>query len=97
MISIQNIKEWSKTHPMGKGKRTCIHNEVVEMSIVGGASGLYGDFEDDFEIAIFDKSTKDFVTKYFFPDNGDDVVGYISSEDLESVVNKIFQSGFQVR
>jgi hypothetical protein len=97
MITIQNIREWSKPHSIGGGRRTCIYNDAVEMSIVGGATGLYGDFENDFEIAIFDRSIKDFVTKYFFPENGDDVVGYLPSEDLESVVNKIFQSGFQVR
>lgn len=97
MITIQQIQDWSKPHAVSGGKRTNIYNDAVELSIVGGASGLYGDFKDDFEIAIIDRVSKEFVTKYFLPDANDDVVGYLPSDELESLVNKIFHSGFQVR
>lgn len=97
MITIEDIKNWSKPHSLGGGKRTNIYNDVVEISIVGGVSGLYGDFETDFEIALIDRGSKEFVTKYFLPDAGDDVVGYLPSDELEGLVNKIFHSGFQVR
>lgn len=97
MITIQQIQDWSKPHPVSGGKRTNIYNDAVELSIVGGASGLYGDFKDDFEIAIIDRNSKEFVTKYFLPDANDDVVGHLPSDELESLANKIFHSGFQVR
>ena len=97
MITIQQIQDWSKPHPVSGGKRTNIYNDAVELSIVGGASGLYGDFKDDFEIAIIDRNSKEFGTKYFLPDANDDVVGYLPSDELESLANKIFHSGFQVR
>ncbi len=97
MITIAKIIEWSKPHSLSGGKKTNIFNDAIELSIVGGASGLYGDFEEDFEIAIIDKSTSEFVTKYFFPSHGDDVVGYLPADELEGLVNKIFHSGFQVR
>ena len=97
MITIEDIKNWSKPHTLSGGKRTNIYNDVVELSIVGGMSGLYGDFETDFEIALIDRSSKEFVTKYFLPDASDDVVGYLPSDELESLANKIFHSGFQVR
>ena len=96
MITIKQIIDWSKPHgPIG-GRRTCIRNSAVELSIVGGVQGLYGDFEETFEIALIDTASHNFVTKYFFPDNNDDVVAYLSSDELESLANKIFHSGFQV-
>ena len=49
MITIENIIEWAKPHPLDGGKMTRIHNDEIEFSIVGGRSGLYGDFENDFD------------------------------------------------
>lgn len=99
MITIEDIKKWSKPHPIGDGGRmTNIFNNKYELSIVGGAKGLYGDFDETFEVAIFDSKDRNFVTMYFFPENGDDVVGYMKAENLEELVNSIFRkNGFQVR
>lgn len=99
MITIEDIKSWSKPHPNGDGGRmTNIFNNKYELSIVGGAKGLYGDFDETFEVAIFDSKDRNFVTMYFFPENGDDVVGYMKAENLEELVNSIFRNnGFQVR
>ena len=75
MITIDYIKKHSKPHDVSGGRRINLYNDKYVLSIVGGAQGLYGDFEEDFEIAIIDPTTKDFITKLFIPENGDDVVG----------------------
>jgi hypothetical protein len=96
MITIDNIIEWAKPHPLDGGKMTRIHNDEIEFSIVGGRSGLYGDFENDFEVAVIDRKNGEFVTKFFKPELSDDVIGYMKKEDLEEFVNQIFKKGFQV-
>ena len=96
MITAENIIEWSKPHPLEGGKMTRIYNDEIEFSIVGGRSGLYGDFENDFEVAIIDKKTGDFVTKFFYPEGNDDVIGYMKSEDVVKLVNQVLGKGFQV-
>ena len=99
MITIQNIKDWSKPHSIGLGaRRTRIANNAIEFSIVGGGTGLYGDFENTFELAIFDVESGDFMTRFFYPEVGDDVIPYMSGEDLEKLVNKLIKDkDFQVR
>lgn len=96
MITIENIIEWSKPHPLDGGRMTRIHNDEIEFSIVGGRSGLYGDFKDDFEVAVIDKKNGEFVTRFFKPELSDDVIGYMKKEDLEEFVNQILKKGFQV-
>ena len=99
MITIQNIIEFSKEHPSLKnGRITRIGNSNVEFSIVGGTLGLYGDFINNFEVAIFDKENNEFITKFFYPDALDDVIPYMPKEDLETLINKVLRSNdFQVR
>ena len=96
MITVENIIEWSKPHPLDGGKMTRIYNDEIEFSIVGGRSGLYGDFENDFEVAVIDRKNGEFVTRFFKPELSDDVIGYMKKEDLEEFVNQIFKKGFQV-
>lgn len=97
MITIDFIKKNSQRHGVSGGRRTSLCNAKYTLSIVGGAQGLYGDFEDDFEIAIIDPTTKEFITKLFIPENGDDVVGYMKAEDVENIANTLFKEGsFQV-
>lgn len=96
MITIKNIIEWSKPHPLDGGKMTRLYNDEIEFSIVGGRSGLYGDFENDFEVAIIDKKSGDFITKFFYPEGSDDVIGYMKLEDVEKLVNQVLGKGFQV-
>jgi len=99
MITIQNIIEFSKEHPsLRNGRVTQIGNNNVGFSIVGGTSGLYGDFINNFEVAIFDKKNNEFITKFFYPETNDDVIGYMSGKDLEVLINKVLRSNdFQVR
>lgn len=97
MITLENIIEWSKPHQLVGGKMTRIYNSEIEASIVGGRSGLYGDFEKDFELGILDRQTGEFVTKFFYPEGNDEVIGYMKAEDLLGLLNRIFGKGFQVR
>jgi hypothetical protein len=99
MITVQFIIDNSKPHSLSVegARQTRIYNENLEASIVGGASGLYGDFKNDFELAIFDRMSGEFVTKFFLPDNSDDVVPYMEGETLTKFLNEVFHSGFQVR
>ena len=96
MITIQDIIKGSKDHSIPGGKITRLENEQIIISIVGGASGLYGDFEKDFEVAVIDKQTGDFMTKFFYPEANDDVIGYMDGEKLEEFVNQILRKNFQV-
>jgi hypothetical protein len=97
MITVENIIEWSKPHPLDGGKMTRIYNNEIEFSIVGGRSGLYGDFENDFEVAILDRKTGDFRTRFFKPELSDDVVGYMPKNDVVEFLNQILGKSFQVR
>jgi hypothetical protein len=97
MITVENIIEWSKPHPLEGGKMTRIHNDEIEFSIVGGRSGLYGDFENDFEVAILDRKTGDFRTRFFKPELTDDVIGYMPKDEVVEFLNQILGKSFQVR
>lgn len=98
MITIDFINKNSQPRDDCGGRRISLYNDKYILSIVGGAQGLYGDFVDDFEIAIIDPMTKEFITKLFFTENGDDVVGYMNKEDVEKIANTLFKEGsFQVR
>jgi hypothetical protein len=97
MITTENVIEWAKPHPLEGGKMTRIYNDDIEASIVGGRSGLYGDFEKDFEVAIIDRKDGEFITKFFYPEGNDDVIGYMSADKMIQLLNGIFSKGFQVR
>jgi len=98
MITIKDIISYSKPHPnMMKGARqTILKDNDVVLSIVGGARGLYGDFEKDFEVAVMNANSHDFVTKYYVTDASDDVLAYQNSEQVEYIANLLFKKGFQV-
>jgi hypothetical protein len=97
MITIKDIIDGSKPHPLDGGKMTRLYNDEIEFSIVGGRSGLYGDFENDFEVAILDRKTGDFRTRFFKPELSDDVVGYMPKNDVVEFLNQILGKSFQVR
>jgi hypothetical protein len=96
MITIDDIKKWAKPHPTtkfngGNGKQTRFGTNKVEFSIVGGDTRLYGDFENTFEVAIFDVESRDFITRFFYPEASDDVIGWMSSEEVEKLVNSVIK------
>ena len=41
-----------------------------------------------FEVAIWDEDG-DWITKEFFPDNNDDVIGWQSREDINNLIEKL--------
>jgi len=94
MITIDDIKKYAKSHPTTKftgrgGKQARFGNNKVEFSIVGGDIGLYGDFVDTFEVAIFDVQSRNFITRFFYPEATDDVIGWMRSEEVEKLVNSV--------
>jgi len=94
-IKIEDVVKWAKPHPVGGGKQTRIKSKNYTISIVGGRQGLYGDFENDFELAIFD-GKNNFVTKYF-KQSSDDVLAYLPAEEVEEIVDMVVgESDFQV-
>ena len=97
MITIEKIQELATTRsPLGLGKQIRLANEHVVISIVGGERGLYGDFEEDFEVAIIDRGTDQFVTKHFYPDLNDDVIAYLPKDKLLELIMKVTKGNFQV-
>lgn len=98
MITIDDIQKWAKPHEAApSGKHLVISNDNYQASIVGGASGLYGDFVDDFEVAFIDTKNGTFVTRYFYPEADDDVIAYLPMEEMLKLLNSIFRKNFQVR
>ena len=96
MITIEDIKKWSKPHPIsinlgGDGRMCRFGNKEVEFSIVGGEKGLYGDFDKTFEVAIFDKESNNFVTRFFYPEVTDDVIPYMDADKVEELVNSVIK------
>lgn len=98
MITIAHITQGSKQHPViTEGKITRISNNTILFSIVGGAYGLYGDFEETFEVAIFDVETREFRTRFFHPEASDDVIPYMDAKDLVQLINRVIRKDdFQV-
>jgi hypothetical protein len=96
MITIEDVIKYSKPHHIGgEGRMVRFHNDHIMVSIVGGTEGLYGDFKDTFELAVFNNDGS-FMTNFFFPEYPDNVVGYLDGKDLMDFLNKIFKNGFQV-
>lgn len=59
-------------------------NENVEVSVVGGGQGLYGDGVETFEIAAFD-SSGNFIKLA----NNDDVLGWRSVAEINEIMAKL--------
>ena len=98
MITIDDIKGWSIPHPISKGSTSLSDAKIsrfgdgrVMFSIVGGATGLYGDFEKTFEVAIIEQSKGIFVTRYFYEKSTEDVIGWMNVDDLLELVNSVLK------
>lgn len=98
MTTIEEIILLAKPHPnqIPGARQVMVTDGKIILSIVGGAKGLYGDFVDDFELAILDSDSKEFVTKYYFSETGDDVMGYQGRAEVEKIFNLLFKNDFQV-
>jgi hypothetical protein len=81
----ESVRSQFQPHPIGEGviARIPMNHGGYELSIVGGAMGLYGDGKDTFEVAIFADSTGDMIT---LP-NDDTVQGWVTMEQVVSLLN----------
>lgn len=86
-FTIEDVLDSKVEHPLGGYKSTIQVGEYT-VSIVGGRVGLYGDFINTFELAIFNKEI-DFVTKDLVSSADDDVIGWLDKEELMDIINQI--------
>jgi len=95
MITIEDIIKDSKPHPVVDDARQTIYfTPLLKISIVGGGKGLYGDFNETFEIAIIDKDTSNFISGYFYPEFSDsygETMMYLDREQTLKVINELIK------
>lgn len=94
-INFDFILKNSRDHLLG-GKILRIETGKLIISIVGGRTGFYGDFENDFEVAILHQETRSMITSMFFDTNGDDVAGFVPKDDVIDFLQKFLKEGFRV-
>lgn len=85
--TINDILDSKIEHPLG-GYQSTIKVGEYTVSVVGGRTGLYGDFIDTFELAIFNKDG-DFVTKDLVSSSDGDVVVWLDKEQLIDIINQV--------
>jgi hypothetical protein len=88
-LTVEYIRKNSKPHPLAemKGQDARMFREHIGdyiLSIVGGATGLYGDFINEFEVALIDHDTGDFVTSAYSP-RGNDVMGFATIDEINDL------------
>ena len=86
-FTIKDVLDSKVEHPLG-GYQSTIQVGEYSVSVVGGRVGLYGDFINTFELAIFNKE-RDFVTKDLVSSADDDVIGWLDKEELMDIINQI--------
>jgi hypothetical protein len=95
MKTIEDIIKDSVPHPLVDDARQTIYfTPSLKISIVGGGRGLYGDFNETFEIAIIDKDTSNFISGYFYPEFSDsygETMTYLDREQTLKVVNELIK------
>jgi len=84
MLTVDYIIENKEAVPLG-GYRFRKSFGKVDLSVVGGSRSHYGDFVDNFEVALIDNRTNKFVTRQFFGGE-EDVMGYLTKEELSKVL-----------
>jgi len=81
------IQKNSKAHSLVEGGRIFRHQiGSYTISIVGGGQGLYGDFKNDFEIAIFNS---DGEFENIFLNGSENIQPYSSIEEINDIIAKI--------
>jgi hypothetical protein len=74
-----------KPHPVGLGgimAQTKLENGYT-ISVVGGRRGLYGDGENTFEVAIFDR-----MDDMIMLSEHDQVLGYQTKQEVDDIMEK---------
>ena len=87
LLTTEILKNEAKRHPVGGGRYQ--YTEKIgdyTLSIVGGDRGLYGDFENDFEVALIDNTNGKFVTGYFAKrGETDGVMAYATIDEINDL------------
>lgn len=92
MITFEQVLEKSQPHPVGEGKMVRYETPQLIISIVGGRQGLYGDFNESFEMAIIDKKSNDFISDKLYSeycDSSGQIMPYVTREQMLKVVNEL--------
>jgi hypothetical protein len=92
-LTIEHIVKNSEPHPtaiMRAGDSRVYREEIGDyiLSIVGGGTGLYGDFIDTFEVALIDSITGNFITG-LYSQRGDEVLGWASIDEINELYYNI--------
>lgn len=83
------IQKNSRPHSVVKGGRIfTMKIGDYKLSIVGGCTGLYGDFENNFEVAVINDETGEFED-IFLNTSTDTVQGYSTIDDINEIISKI--------
>lgn len=94
MITFEEVLKKSQPHPMGEGRMVRYETPHLTISIVGGVSGLYGDFDETFEVALIDKKSGDFISDALYSeycDSDGQIMPYITREQMLKVVNELMK------
>lgn len=97
-LTINHIIDNSVPHPLtrtGYRANGRMYTENIgdyTLSIVGGMDGLYGDFKEDFEVALIDKEGN-FVTS-LYSSRGDDVLAYATIDEINELYFNIPRKKF---
>jgi hypothetical protein len=87
LLTTEILKNEAKRHPVGGGGYQ--YTEKIgdyTLSIVGGVIGQYGDFKNDFEVALIDDTDGRFVTGLYGPrGESDGVMAYANIEEINEL------------
>lgn len=85
MLTVDDIIKNAEPHPFRGKKYTKVFGNII-LSVVGGSEGLYGDFENSFEVALINIKNNKFVTRNFYACE-DDVLAWVDKEELQKIIN----------
>lgn len=86
LLTLDILKTEAKIHPLGTGYQYIEEIGDYTLSIVGGTSGLYGDFKSDFEVALIDNTDGRFVTgMYSKRGETEGVMGYATIDEINDL------------
>jgi hypothetical protein len=86
LLTHEILKAQAKNHLLGGGYQFTEKIGDYTLSIVGGNSGLYGDFINDYEVALIDNTDGRFVTGLYGPrGESDGVMAYANIEEINEL------------
>jgi len=94
MITFEDILKKSETHLINGGRMVRYETPDIIISIVGGGAGLYGDFNETFEVALIDKKSGDFISDTLYSEYSDsmgEIMPHITREQMLKVVNELMR------